>query len=108
METTRDDDYGKFQSMLRILNVLTNVSVDDFNDRLRLQKIVYLAREIGFDCGFAFDWYVRGPYSPSLTRMLYSANELGTLRIDYVELSHHERSVAENLKRLLGDRKSVV
>ncbi|MGH7134412.1 MAG: hypothetical protein ACREHD_01650 [Pirellulales bacterium] len=39
-----------------------------FDDRLILQKAVYLAQAAGVDLGYFFHWYLRGPYSSSLTR----------------------------------------
>ncbi len=88
--------------IIRIANVLTNVSIDDFDSRLKLQKIGFLAQELGAHTGFAFNWYRRGPYSPSLTRMLYSAEELGMLRIDNVELTASEKKIVRHLRELLG------
>ena len=46
---------------LRILNSLCDVSLDRFNDRLRLQKLGYLAQALGASGGFTFSWYLRGP-----------------------------------------------
>jgi len=43
----------------------------DFNSRLILQKTVYLMREFGLNIGYSFSWYLRGPYSPNLTRDTY-------------------------------------
>ncbi len=43
-----------------------------FDDRLILQKAIYLAKAAGHDCGHFFRWYLRGPYSPELTRDLFS------------------------------------
>lgn len=42
--------------------------LSSFDDRLILQKAVYLAQAAGVDLGYFFHWYLRGPYSPSLTR----------------------------------------
>ena len=38
-----------------------------FSKRLILQKKVYLAQVTGIDLGYRFGWYLRGPYSKSLT-----------------------------------------
>ena len=42
-------------------------SMDTFNDRLRLQKFVYLLQAHGIYLGYDFSWYLRGPYCTSLT-----------------------------------------
>src|SRR5437868_1685552 len=42
--------------------------LESFSDRLILQKAVYLAQAAGVLLGYHYNWYLRGPYSPSLTR----------------------------------------
>ena len=44
-----------------------------FRDRLVLQKAVYLAQAAGVNLGYRFRWYLRGPYSPALTRDAFAA-----------------------------------
>ena len=44
------------------------LKVDDFGCRLILQKSMYLAQASGVDLGYHYQWYLRGPYSPGLTR----------------------------------------
>ncbi len=43
-----------------------------FEDRLILQKAVYLAQAAGVNLGYYYHWYLYGPYSPSLTRDEYA------------------------------------
>ena len=38
-----------------------------FIDRLIMQKTVYLAQAKGVNLGYFYQWYLHGPYSPSLT-----------------------------------------
>ena len=40
--------------------------VDSFEDRLIMQKAVYLAQAGGVNLGYYYHWYLYGPYSPSL------------------------------------------
>lgn len=42
-------------------------SMDEFKDRLKLQKSIYLLQSFGIYLGYDFSWYVHGPYCPSLT-----------------------------------------
>jgi hypothetical protein len=42
--------------------------LSSFEDRLILQKAVYLAQAAAVQLGYTFGWYLRGPYSPALTR----------------------------------------
>ncbi len=42
-----------------------------FENRLKLQKIIYLLQASGINLGFQFSLYINGPYSPDLTRTAY-------------------------------------
>lgn len=42
-------------------------SMDEFDDRLRLQKTVYLLQAFGINRGYDFGWYLRGPYCSLVT-----------------------------------------
>ena len=77
------------------------VSIDGFDGRLRLQKLAFLIQEMGTGGPFAYYWYIRGPYSPSLTQMLYSGDELGAYE-DVPELTASERGTARKVQALLG------
>ncbi|WP_322073098.1 hypothetical protein [Burkholderia cepacia] len=44
------------------------------DDRMALQKVVYLGQIFGADLGYRYSWYVRGPYSPNLTQDYYALN----------------------------------
>lgn len=37
-------------------------SVDEFDDRIRFQKTVYLLQAFGINRGYDFSWYLREPY----------------------------------------------
>lgn len=41
--------------------------VRTFEERLILQKSIYLAQAAGVELGYYYRWYLRGPYCPSLT-----------------------------------------
>jgi len=56
----------------RIGNFDPSLFQSDFNARLILQKTVYLLEQFGLNIGYDFSWYLRGPYSPSLTRDVYA------------------------------------
>ena len=86
---------------LRVACTLCDASLDSFDERMRLQKLVYLAQALGAFGGFTFSWYHRGPYSPSLTRMLYDADRAGALGRT-ASLSLKEKNVTKKIKRLMG------
>lgn len=41
--------------------------MDEFDDRLRLQKFIYLLQAHDIYLGYDFSWYLRGPYCTTLT-----------------------------------------
>lgn len=42
-----------------------------FDDRLILQKAIYLVQQAGVDLNYRYTWYLRGPYCSDLTRDAY-------------------------------------
>lgn len=53
------------------------LSLDDFNDRLALQKTIYLIQAGGVHLGYDYGWYLRGPYSRGLTRDAFAVRAHG-------------------------------
>jgi hypothetical protein len=47
------------------------IELATFDERLIVQKAMYLTNVAGFDRGHYFRWYLRGPYSPELTRDVF-------------------------------------
>lgn len=47
-------------------------NLDNFDDRLRLQKFVYLSSDFGFEHPYSYGMHLRGPYSPPLAQDYYS------------------------------------
>jgi uncharacterized protein YwgA len=43
------------------------LNLGTFQDRLRIQKKLYLAQLTGLDLGYRFSWYLHGPYCRELT-----------------------------------------
>lgn len=50
-------------------------SIASVDDRLRLQKAIYLSQAAGINLGYHYSWYVKGPYSPGLTQDYYKLSE---------------------------------
>lgn len=51
------------------------LDLSSFDDRLRLQKAVYLTQLTGLDMAYRFGWYLHGPYSKELTADLFGLSE---------------------------------
>ena len=49
------------------------LSMDQFDDKLEVQKITYLAQESGIDLGYEFEWYIRGPYCKQVSEDAHKA-----------------------------------
>jgi uncharacterized protein YwgA len=54
-----------------VLKKLGSGSVATFNDRLKSQKVQYLAQAFGVSPTYGFSLYLHGPYSPALTHDLF-------------------------------------
>jgi uncharacterized protein YwgA len=71
----------KLIELARLIKTLENAGIyefkiDTFEDRLRLQKIIYIAKHFGIDLGYSFNEYLRGPYSPELADDYYELEKL--------------------------------
>jgi len=74
--------------------------IDTFEDRLILQKAVYLAQAKGVNLGYYYHWYLHGPYSPSLTRDEYAIGYERNQGIDDSEGWKLDDDSSERLKKL--------
>lgn len=52
-------------------------TIEGIDERMRLQKAVYVGQLFEVDLGYRFSWYVRGPYSTGLTQDYYKLAEMG-------------------------------
>ncbi|SRR5258707_3695878 len=58
-----------------VVDSLGGLKLNRFPDRLLLQKRMFLLTMSGVDLGYPFSWYLRGPYSASLTKDAFGINE---------------------------------
>ena len=80
---------------------------DSFDDRLRLQKYVYIARFLGFDHGYGFSGYLRGPYSPDLAKDYYTLSESDALKVSKEDYAHSlENFNAEKFFDIVSEKSS--
>ena len=76
------------------------VQVDTFDQRLIIQKMIYLAQAAGVDLGYYYRWYLRGPYSPDLTGDAFSIAAELTSDFDESEGWSFERTSQQRLENL--------
>jgi hypothetical protein len=77
-----------------------NLDLSEFDHRLVLQKTVYLLQAAGIDLGYNFGWYIRGPYSPGLTRDAFALQAELTERGDEFSGWNLSQPTLDRLARL--------
>lgn len=76
------------------------INKESFDERLICQKKIYLLQSLGTDLGYAYNWYVRGPYAPALTSYVY--NNIDVLSSD--DFSNYKLAkVAEDNVNIVND-----
>ncbi len=77
---------------------------DNFDNRLILQKAVYILQQAGIQLGYRYGWYLRGPYSPELTNDVFSVlkeGEEAEKELKRWRLDNNLSGLLQNLKPLL-------
>ena len=85
-----------------LLSDFGGIALDSFDKRLILQKRIYLLQLFGIDLRYRYNWYVRGPYCPSLTE---EAFELDRRKDETEKLNSAYELTQEAKKRLREYRK---
>jgi hypothetical protein len=78
-------------------------TLETFAQRKAIQKLVYLLEVFGVDLNFRFGWYLHGPYSSSVTHVLYDNADVLKTAADQSALSGDERAKIAELRSFLGD-----
>lgn len=83
------------------------INMSNFANRLKYQKLIYLLQNYGLSLGYGYSWYVRGPYSPILTRDLFSISNDDAIFESSKNLTFKNSSIInskiENFKSILGE-----
>ena len=77
------------------------VKVQSFDDRLILQKAIYLAQAAGVNLGYYYRWYLRGPYCPAVAEDGFAVSAAVAQKMDD---SRRWRLDESSSKRLAGVR----
>ena len=51
-----------------LIKDIGNFDMDTFDGRLKFQKTIQILQSFGIDLGYYYNWYLRGPYCPDLTK----------------------------------------
>ncbi len=84
---------------------LGGLELEYFAGRLTLQKKVYLLQLTGLDLRYRYNWYLRGPYCPSLTEnafLLKDEIESGENDYDEYVLSKPAKDDIEKASTIWG------
>lgn len=57
-----------------VIDGFGGADLQSFDERLLLQKRVYLLGAAGVDLGYLHGWYIRGPYCPALARDAFACD----------------------------------
>jgi uncharacterized protein YwgA len=71
--------------------------ITSVDDRLRVQKAVYLGQLSGVDLGYRYSWYLKGPYSTALTRDYYALED----ELESGSTEHEERELKQSVLQKL-------
>ena len=92
-------------NLSRVLSELeVGRSINTLDERVTVQKAVYLAQVIGVNLGYQYSWYIMGPYSPDLAKDYYTLHEYPHSRRQEIA----ERTLREPFASALAKIKTVM
>jgi len=94
---------SKLFACLRALGI--DPKMETFGERKKVQKLVYLLDKIfGVNFEFPYNWYLHGPYSPVVTKIVYDVIEgRQQVDLDIEPLSTEELKKIGKMKLFLGN-----
>lgn len=91
----------RLRALQLVLNEIdVDFKIDGVDDRLVLQKALYLVQK-DLNLGYSYGWYLKGPYSPGLTRDYYELAAIPDREDDLGTLKQNVREVLANTKGLI-------
>ncbi len=78
-------------------------SIETLNDRILLQKKIFLAQDIGLPLGYGYGWYIHGPYSTDLTAAAYQIIPEGFDSIEKRKFKDYYDEIISKVNRLERD-----
>jgi hypothetical protein len=77
-----------------------DIKLENFEDRLILQKATYLAQAAGVNLGYYYRWYLRGPYCPAVAEDGFAIKAEPPQGIDETKNWALDAGSAAKLKRI--------
>jgi hypothetical protein len=84
-----------------VLDHLSLKDISSVENRMAIQKAIYLAQASGLPLGYNYGWYVKGPYSPTLTQDYYGLE--GTTVPDGTTLKPEAVAKLDTVARIMAE-----
>jgi uncharacterized protein YwgA len=99
-------DSTKFKLLAAFRFLKQKIAMSSFDDRLALQKKVYLLQELGLNLGNSYGWYLRGPYSRDVANDGFYLEKVQNEITELEELSEQERVAVGTFNSLIEEAKT--
>ena len=91
-----------------LIKDIDNFDMDTFDGRLGFQKTIHLLQSFGIDLGYYYNWYLRGPYCPTLTKIGFELKgiieKIPRLPIEFADKKNESRYT--KFKAFMQDKKN--
>lgn len=90
-----------------VVDQVGDFNMDSLRGRIALQKKIYLLQLSGLDLGYRFNWYIRGPYSPSLADIAFEVwnnKEYVAEEVSEYELGSESLDLISKIKGLITSK----
>jgi uncharacterized protein YwgA len=94
-------DFDKVIACLKEIKFKPDIS--NFNDKLIIQKIVFLLKQKGIEFEANYGFHIRGPYSPSLTKCIYAEREKLEQLKTTKQLTKKEEVIINEFKEIFAE-----
>lgn len=83
-----------------VIRDLKCFDIENLNNRILLQKKVYLSQVFGLPLGYGYSWYIHGPYSTDLTTVAYECIPMGKECFNGYTLSDNAKGIIDKVNDL--------
>lgn len=97
------------RSRLVVLKLIFNQlgitsDISDVTKRKIIQKSIYLLQELGANLNYHYGWYIKGPYSPDLTKDYYELSEIEAIE----ENDWKDKALKDDVVRIIENLKPLM